>query len=63
MVGRVVEGGCDRWLMGHTGILGLDGMRMLVGIATVVVATSIPRIEQAAFVEEVLQRSLKCFFF
>lgn len=50
-----MEGSCDRWLMGHTGILGLDGMRMLVGIATVVVATSIPRMEQAAFVEELSQ--------
>lgn len=45
MVGRVVEGGCDRWVMGQTGILGLDGVRMLVGVAAVVVATSIPRME------------------
>lgn len=37
-----MEGSCDRLLMGQTGILGLDGVRMLVGIAAIVVATSIP---------------------
>lgn len=37
-----MEGSCDRRLMGQTGILGLDGVRMLVGITAIVVATSIP---------------------
>lgn len=41
-----MEGGCDRRLMGQTGILALDGVRMLVGIAAIVVATSIPRMEE-----------------
>lgn len=45
VVGRVVEGGCDCRLMGQTGILGLDGVRVLVGVAAIVVATSIPRME------------------
>lgn len=40
-----MEGGCDPWLMGQTGILGLDGVRMLVGVAAIVVATSVPRME------------------
>lgn len=31
--------------MGQTGILALDGVRMLVGVAAIVVATSIPRKE------------------
>lgn len=39
-----MEGGCDGRLMGQTGILALDGVRMLVGVAAVVVATSVPGI-------------------
>lgn len=36
-----MEGGCDGWLVGQTGILALDGVRVLVGVAAVVVATSV----------------------
>lgn len=42
VVGGVVEGGWDRRIMGQTGILALDGVRVLVGVASIVVATSIP---------------------
>lgn len=45
VVGRVVEGGCDGRLVGQTGILALDGVRMLVGVAAVVVTTSVARRE------------------
>ena len=45
VVGGVVEGGWDCWVMGQTGILALDGVRMLVGVAAIVVATSIPGVE------------------
>lgn len=48
-----MEGGWDRRLMGQTGILALDGVRMLVGVAAIVVATSIPRMEQAQFIEKI----------
>lgn len=40
-----MEGGCDPRLMGQTGILGLDGVRVLVGVAAIVVASSVPRME------------------
>lgn len=40
-----MEGGRDPRLMGQTGILGLDGGWMLVGVAAVVVATRVPTIE------------------
>lgn len=40
-----MEGGRDPRLMGQTGILGLDGVRMLVGVAAVVVATRVPAME------------------
>lgn len=37
-----MEGGRDPRLVGQTGVLGLDGVRMLVGVAAVVVATGVP---------------------
>lgn len=40
-----MEGGRDPRLVGQTGILGLDGVWMLVGVAAVVVATRVPTIE------------------
>lgn len=43
VVGGVVEGGGDGRIMGQTGILALDGVRVLVGVAAIVVATSVPR--------------------
>lgn len=42
VVGGVVEGGWDGRLMGQTWVLALDGVRVLVGVAAVVVTTSIP---------------------
>lgn len=40
-----MEGGRDPRLVGQTGILGLDGVWMLVGVAAVVVATRVPTTE------------------
>lgn len=40
-----MEGGCDCRLVGQTGILGLDGVRVLVGVAAIVIAASEPRME------------------
>lgn len=40
-----MEGGRDPRLVGQTGILALDGVWMLVGVAAVVVATRVPTIE------------------
>lgn len=40
-----MEGGCDGRLVGQTGILALDGVRVLVGVAAVVVATSVAKRE------------------
>lgn len=40
-----MEGGRDPRLVGQTGVLGLDGVWMLVGVAAVVVATRVPAIE------------------
>lgn len=40
-----MEGGCDPRLMGQTGILGLEGVWVLVGVAAIVVASSVPRME------------------
>lgn len=45
VVGGVVEGGWDGRLVGQIGILALDGVRMLVGVAAIVVAPSIPGTE------------------
>lgn len=45
VVGGVVEGGWDGRLVGQIRILALDGVRMLVGVAAVVVAPSIPGTE------------------
>lgn len=47
-----MEGGCDGRLVGQTGILALDGVRMLVGVAAVVVATSVARRESAEFISK-----------
>lgn len=42
-----MEGGRDPRLVGQTGILALDGVWMLVGVAAVVVATRVPTIESS----------------
>lgn len=51
MVGRVVEGCADGRLVGQTGILALDGVRVLVGVAAVVVAPSVAGTEGAGFTQ------------
>lgn len=51
VVGRVVEGCADGRLMGQTGILALDGVRVLVGVAAVVVAPSVAGTEGAGFTQ------------
>lgn len=40
-----MQRGWDRRLVGQTRVLALDGVRMLVGVTAIVVATSIPKIE------------------
>lgn len=40
-----MEGGRDPWLVGQTGVLGLDGVWMLVGVVAVVVATRVSVVE------------------
>lgn len=42
VVGGVVEGGWERWLVGQAGVLALDGVRVLVGVTAVVVAPGVP---------------------
>lgn len=48
VVGRVVEGCADGRLVGQAGVLALDGVRVLVGVAAVVVAPSVPGAEGGA---------------
>ena len=43
MVGRVVEGCRKACFMGQTGILALDWVMVLVGVAAVVVAPRVPK--------------------
>lgn len=42
VVGGVVEGGWDGRLVSQAWVLALDGVRMLVGVAAIVVATGVP---------------------
>lgn len=37
-----MEGGRDAWFVGQTGVLALDGVGVLVGVASVVIAPSEP---------------------
>lgn len=59
VVGGVVEGGWERRLVGQTGILALDGVGVLVGVAAVVVAPGIPMNEESKPepIREVLQQN------
>ena len=45
MVGRVVEGGGEARFVGQTGVLALDGVGVLVGVAAVVVAARVPNMK------------------
>lgn len=40
-----MEGGRDRRLVGQTRVLALDGVRVLVGVAAIVVAAGISKME------------------
>lgn len=40
-----MQRGWDRRLVGQTRVLALDGVRMLVGVTAIVVATSVPKME------------------
>ena len=45
VVGGVVEGGWEARFVGQTGVLALDGVGVLVGVAAVVVASRVPNMK------------------